>query len=66
MLVGRKSTPPSSSSTSEALGFSDPGLQNLDMAAGSGGLEMAGVAGGVGEESGTERKLSGSVHWWLF
>ena len=30
---GRKITPPSSSSTSRVLGFSDPGFQNLDMAA---------------------------------
>ncbi len=32
VLVGRKRTPPSSSSTIAAVGFSDPGLQNLDMA----------------------------------
>jgi hypothetical protein len=30
---GRKTTPPSSSSTSRVLGFSAPGFQNLDMAA---------------------------------
>jgi hypothetical protein len=28
---GRKTTPPSSSSTSRVLGFSDPGFQNLDI-----------------------------------
>lgn len=61
LVVGRKRTPPSSSSTSEALGFSAPGLQNLDMAAGSGGSAMAGVVV-VGLERKRDREKALWVH----
>ena len=64
MEEGRKTTPPSSSSTSRVLGFSDPGFQNLDMAwppsADSDGKRWRGLSreADAGEKLATERQQS--------
>jgi hypothetical protein len=58
---GRKTTPPSSSSTSRVLGFSDPGFQNLDMAAHADAWRLARLAvGEVGSANGERLSIQSS------